>query len=517
MGTIVQAANTNPISTVVPGLYTSIVQPPLVLQGAPTNTMGVVGSASWGPVDQPVVVGNPNQCAASFGSLVARLYDLGTVVAVANLQGANSFVCVRVTDGTDTAASVTLSSEVLATAPAFYAAMAAAINGGIPGQCSASKLVTFSYSTGIVAAYYTGSTGNRLSVAVTTGSKAGTFRAVVSRPGYPSEVFDNLAAVSGAVPTAASYSLTGGTDGATNVTSETLVGSNTTPISGMYVLQNQNCAVGVLADCTDSTTWTTVDAFGDSQGIYFYVAGPAGDTIADAASTKATAGLDDYGVGVLFGDWIYWYDQVNQLTRLVSPQGFAAGVRATLAPNNSVLNKPINGIVSSQKYGAPGSGTSSGYTSADIQALVLAGIDVISNPAPGGAYWSCLVGHNSSSVASVQSDSYTLMTNFIARTINAGMGKYVGQPISLTLLQNVTSTLLALFSTMQSQGLIGGPSGGVAYSVICNASNNPQVQTGTGYAVADVSVQYQGINEKFFVNLEGGATVTIGATSASAA
>jgi hypothetical protein len=30
---------------------------------------------------------------------------------------------------------------------------------------------------------------------------------------------------------------------------------------------------------------------------------------------------------------------------------------------------------------------------------------------------------------------------------------------------------------------------------------------------ADCSVQYQGINEKFFVNLEGGATVTIGATA----
>ena len=48
-----------------------------------------------------------------------------------------------------------------------------------------------------------------------------------------------------------------------------------------------------------------------------------------------------------------------------------------------------------------------------------------------------------------------------------------------------------------------------AFSVICDASNNPESRTGLGYVQADVKVRYQGINEKFLVNLEGGSTVSV--------
>jgi cold shock CspA family protein len=45
--------------------------------------------------------------------------------------------------------------------------------------------------------------------------------------------------------------------------------------------------------------------------------------------------------------------------------------------------------------------------------------------------------------------------------------------------------------------------------VICDTSNNPLIRTALGYVQADVQVQYQGINEKFIVNVEGGQTVQV--------
>ena len=52
---IVQAGAINTTALVVPDLYVQVVPPQnLVLNGVPTNVVGVVGSASWGPVNQPV-------------------------------------------------------------------------------------------------------------------------------------------------------------------------------------------------------------------------------------------------------------------------------------------------------------------------------------------------------------------------------------------------------------------------------------------------------------------------------
>src|SRR6202012_3614895 len=102
---IVQQGTINTTALVVPDLYVQIVPPQnLVLNGVPTNVIGVVGSASWGPVDQPTIVSTMSDYSTVFGAIVARTYDMGTQVATAVQQGAQNFRCVRVTDGTDTAA-----------------------------------------------------------------------------------------------------------------------------------------------------------------------------------------------------------------------------------------------------------------------------------------------------------------------------------------------------------------------------------------------------------------------------
>ena len=47
-------------------------------------------------------------CCQMFGQIIPRKYDMGTQVATAVEQGAKNFRCVRVTDGTDTAAHGTV-------------------------------------------------------------------------------------------------------------------------------------------------------------------------------------------------------------------------------------------------------------------------------------------------------------------------------------------------------------------------------------------------------------------------
>jgi hypothetical protein len=62
---------------------------------------------------------------------------------------------------------------------------------------------------------------------------------------------------------------------------------------------------------------------------------------------------------------------------------------------------------------------------------------------------------------------------------------------------------------MLGQGLLGSADGSLPFSVICDPSNNPANRTGLGYVQSDAQIQYQAINEKFIVNMEGGQTVQV--------
>jgi phage tail sheath protein FI len=237
--------------------------------------------------------------------------------------------------------------------------------------------------------------------------------------------------------------------------------------------------------------------------------GPAGDTIQNAVAQKQQMGLDTWAAKLMFGDWLWWSDQVNNIVRLVSPQGFTAGRLANLSPEQSSLNKEIFGILGSQKSGTPGSGQSASYSSADLGVLFAAGVDVISNPQPGGNFWGVRGGHNASSNPATDGDNYTRLTNYIAATLSAGMGQYVGQVINMDLFRRIRATLLSFLQGMFNQGLLGSTDGSLPFSVICDISNNPPGRTGLGYVQADVQVQYQAINERFTINMEGGQTVQV--------
>lgn len=511
---IYQQGSLNATSLVVPDLYVQIVAPQnLVLNGVPTNVIGVVGTASWGPVDQPVACGTMADYGSSFGPIRARKYDMGTAVAVAVQQGASSFRCVRVTDGTDAASS--------------YAVEATGVSYAV-----------------LLSALYTGSLGNTINVSLAPATVPGQWQLSVSMPGTLPEVYTNIPAPTPAVfwqnlvnainmgngplrgpsqillaslgtataSAPASFSqqpLGGGSDGAAGATSATLMGQDTIPRAGMYALRAQGCGIGMLADLDDSTQWTTEAAFGLSEGVYMIMTGPAGDTIANAVSVKQLAGVNSYAAKLMFGDWVFWNDQSNNVTRVVSPQGFVAGRLANLSPEQSSLNKPLYSVVGTQKSGSPGSGQTSTYSEAELSLLFTNGIDVIANPQPGGAYWGVRCGHNTSSNPATSGDNYTRLTNYVAATLAAGMGAFVGQVINAGLFQRIRSTQLSFLHNLYAQGVLGSVDGSLPFSVICDASNNPQSRTSLGFVQSDAQVQFQAINEKFVVNVEGGQTVAV--------
>jgi len=507
---IIQAGAVNNTALIVPDLYVEIVPPQnLILNGVPTNILGVVGTSTWGPLGTPVIAGSMSDYYTNFGPIIPQKYDMGTQVATAVQQGAQNFRCVRVTDGTDTYASA-----------------------GVPG-------------TGLtITALYTGSLGNQITVALQPGSIPASWMLSASLPGIQPEIFDNITGSAGAfwislanavntgagvqrsasrlitiqpngntsTPTNLSVILgtaSPGSDGAAGVTPSQLVGQDSGSRTGMYALRGQGCGLALLADADDPGTWTDQAAFSLDEGIYLILTGPAGDSISNAVAIKQSVGLDCYGTKLMFGDWLWWSDQANGLIRTVSPQGFVAGRLANLSPEQSSLNKPIYGVIGSQISGQPQSGETSSYSSADLTTLFSAGIDVIANPQPAGAFWGVRGGRNSSSDTTRNGDNYPRLTNYISQTLSAGMGQYVGQVITSTLFQNIRGTLLSFLQNMLSQGLLGSTNGALPYSVICDISNNPTSMTSLGYVSANVQIQYQSINEIFIISLEGGQTVQV--------
>jgi len=158
--TVVQQGQVNTTSLVVPDVVVQIVPPQQnYVNGVATNILGLVGTASWGPVNSPTVIGDIKSYAATFGNIQPRKYDMGTAAWAAILNGANNMRCVRVTDGSDTAATA---------------------NIGTSGVTITSR--------------YTGSLGNGIAAMLTAGTASGSWRVTITLPGLVPEVFDNIAA-----------------------------------------------------------------------------------------------------------------------------------------------------------------------------------------------------------------------------------------------------------------------------------------------------------------------------------
>lgn len=489
----------NPAAQGVPDLFINVQQPPAgALPGAPSAWGGVVGTATWGPVDVPVAVGDAAQAAAAFGSMQNRKYDLVTAITVAAQYGANAFYGVRRTDGTDVAASKVVQSNC----------------------------ITFT-------AKYTGTRGNSLQVVLATGSAPSSFKATVSLPGLPPETFDNItgsanafwvnlagainngqsavrgpsqlitasAGVGTTAPTLATLTgFSGGTDGATTITSTVLLGADTTPRTGIYALRGTGCAIVMLADNDDATVWPSVLTYAKSELAQGVGASAAGDSISNFATSNT---VDDPWFKAILGDWPYFVDGVNNITRLISPQSVYMGLKLAAGPHNSVLNRRVDGLAGTQSTYA-----NRVYSNAELQLIQGARGDVLTAPSVGGAYLSFRIGRNASSDAARHTDAYTTMTNYLARSMGRGLGQFVGRLITKDEMREAASTIGGFLEAEKQANRID------SYSVQIDSANNPAQQIALGIQKATVMVRYLSVLEYFVVDFTGGQTVTPAALAA---
>lgn len=91
----------------VDDLYVVLIPPqtPLI-QGYPTDGIGFVGIATWGPLNTPIPFGDIGSALRNYGNLTTHANDLITEAIGALKQGANNLYGVRVSDGSDLASTV---------------------------------------------------------------------------------------------------------------------------------------------------------------------------------------------------------------------------------------------------------------------------------------------------------------------------------------------------------------------------------------------------------------------------
>ncbi|HHL2824777.1 TPA: phage tail protein [Citrobacter murliniae] len=509
---VYQIGSLNTASLSAPDLYVGIQKPATTyINGVASDALGIVGVASWGPVNSPTLIGSTNDQVLYFGTQQARKYDLATALAISLQLGATNLYGVRVTDGTDVAASVALKDTA-----------------GTP-------------ATGMtLTAKYTGTLGNTISALITAGSAVNSYKLTVYMKGQTPEVFDNITGsgatlwanlvsavntgissvrsqsnlvvatvgVGTAVPNiVTTYALTGGTDGATTLTDAVMVGQDGsgTTAKGMYALKGTGVQIVNLVDVTDSAQWPTMASFGDSYGCFMITQVAAGVTYSTASTSLNSAGVDDWQFKLLVGDWPYWNDTVNNLTgRMCAPATFVAAKYAAQSPHISGLNKRISNVVATQRQLA-----NQPYSISEIGAINTARLDVITNPCPGGNYFGLRSGRNAASSSTQNDDTYTRMTNFLSATLAASFGGVVGEPHTEDLRRQTKSTIEAFLQNLVDQGMIGDPNGGPAFSVVCDATNNSASQVALGYMTADVKVKYLATVRYFLINMEGGSSVTV--------
>ena len=493
-------------TTFTPSVNIAIAAAPVVLSGQSYNVIGGVGIASDGPANNPTLC-TGSSASSIFGPVANRKYDLMTLIQESAVAGQNSvnFWAVRVTDGTDTPATAAIANSNCVVTSLYTGVNnnTATMNFG-SGGISNSITVTVT-KNGVATEVYPNLPSSNASVFGGALANAVNSGQGVSRgPSGVVKVSGTLSALP-ALPSA--LSLTGATDGANTINASVLVGSQSTPPKGMYGLHNLGALYLVLADADDSTQWTTIDSFAQAENMLAIQTCPAGSTPASAVALKQTSGLNSNRSVLLHGDWPSYTDATFGL-RKISPQSFYAGLKASLDPSQSALNKPIEGIATTERISA-----GSPYSVAETELLFGAGLELITNPIPDGPSWGAAGGYNTSTTTLQNSDAWSSTINYIAQGLKSGCGGFVGQKNSTATQRAVKSTLGAFLGSMTPSWLPLNSDGSSPYQVVCDGTNNNALQQ--PYTLnATVNVTIAAVVRFFNITINGSAVVVTMSTTA---
>jgi hypothetical protein len=101
------------------------------------------------------------------------------------------------------------------------------------------------------------------------------------------------------------------------------------------------------------------------------------------------------------------------------------------------------------------------------------------------------------------------MTNYLAGTLNAGMGTVIGKLQTQSANDPVRRSARATVNNYLQNMKTATPPQIADYQVTCDLTNNAPSTISAGQMYMNVRVQYLSVVEEFFVNMEGGQSVTI--------
>lgn len=636
MPIVVDPTQFNPSALTVPAVYLVVEPPQASITGAPASVFGKVGTCSWGPVNNAQLVGSLQAQNIIFGGISAASltdpFDMATSVW-ASFQQASSpqgltIQGVRVTDGTDVAASVTLNDNLADTQTVTIGGTATptdevtliftnskisgspvdvaytvlesdsltliatglktAINANVAlaaagiTATSSGAVITVHENTdlnivpvisyllsmdatetvvitsgsavagGALTALYTGVLGNSIRVSLLPGSSSSKVNVLLTAwAGKSQEYYVGLpnssafwaalqSALAGGmsatvpasqlarfVPASSTHApqlqvatpLTGGTDGR-GVTSGDLVGSATGGSagqgSGLYALlpAKPYCQQAACVGLTDMTVAPAQQEFAYQNGIAIFLSQSINTDPSTAVAALNTYGIDNYQV-ICFIDWCQMFDPVNNVARFVSPDGPLGGLVAALAPQNSPLNKQLQGVITTSRLQNIGP-----YNNSEVGLANTNGLALVSNPIGQGPTFGFVTAVNTSldnlGTAPIE---YTRMTNFLIQSIGASLGIYLGanqlartvDPTRAAIKQELNTFLSGLTSAVPAQLN--------AYQTLCEFDPTGTMGNVPGYNTAAtignhicsvfVAAQYVASIWYLIFTLQGGTTISV--------
>src|SRR5579875_654041 len=408
--------------------------PPPVSVGPQTNLCVVVGAANWGPKNV-LTPFDSNSIFSVFGNLTANVYSL-VRGALTMMPEATNFSGIRVTDGNDTPATLKLNdstSTAVLTGTAVYTGSYPNKQAYIRADLQSGTLTNnpvFTITVGFpgsnplvypnIVGYATLGSGYAQATFIANALAALNGTAPNSTPN-PWFVF-SAGTSANAPQTGTPFFASGGTDGASNIKSTTLVGTDgQVGRTGMYAARG-GVAMGqiVLVGLSDVSQFQNLATFCMQESCIGFLSMPSGNTAQSAVAAKVGASAsNDFVVTTCF--WDYVQDQISGQKLLVDPSCKIAGIIAAQPTYMYVGNKPRGGavgVISTER-------SVLGPISQGEQALLQQNnLLYLTNQMPrGGGLWGLPFGSASSGAAI----NDVRMRNFIAISVLNILGPFVGE------------------------------------------------------------------------------------------
>lgn len=512
------------------GVTTNVIAPqPVVPVGNPNLPSFLVGTGSWGAPNTGIPFTATADLYDGIGTIQQVASDLAThgtqyILACAAMGKQGNGYSIRITDGTDVAATVTALDTQ--SSPGNVLVLTARCSGtrGNSGTLTISKNAQWTSSkpiydltltiSGAAPEVFQGiiaNNGSAYTASVFVANAIAAINAGLNLNRGPSKYW--IASAPGsqstnvpALGTAFASSGTG-TNGAGGVTSSNYVGTSGFSPTGMYVGGNLGCGQFILCGCVDPTIASTMAAFATANNCIAIGPSFAENTSTSSAITSKQTNNFNSISSVAVIDFVQWYDPTIGQIRSLSPESNVLGIVGPTSPEQNPGNLPQNGLPHLVSTDRILPGQYNPRVGTEASQATQAGITWLGPMNRNASFIGLANGQNASGLAGQDGINYPRLTNYFKRVLPLIVGPFVdalqGTSPTDSTRRGVRNALNNFFGQMQKNGQIDN------FSVICDTSNNTQTTIAAGQLNVSIAVEYLGAARFITLNLQGGVNVTI--------